>query len=141
MTRPPWDQYFMQIAHMVAQRSTCPRASVGCVIVYAGKFLVSTGYNGAKSGEDHCIDVGCDIVDGHCQRATHAEINALDVAEHVFDFTLKGMTLYSTHAPCYFCASSILASGISRVVYQNAYVPSAGLDLLSKNIQVERIEL
>ena len=74
--RPGWDEYFMQIAHTVGTRATCPRASVGCVLVRDHRIL-TTGYNGAPRGVAHCTEVGCTLVNEHCLRATHAEANAV----------------------------------------------------------------
>ena len=62
MARQSWDYYFMTIAKDVAERSTCPRAAVGAVIVKEHHIL-STGYNGAPAGEPHCTDVGCLMVE------------------------------------------------------------------------------
>lgn len=92
MTRPDWDLYFIRIAKEVASRSTCPRAAVGAVIVQDNRIL-ATGYNGAPTGAPHCTEVGCQVVDGHCIRAVHAEINAIHQAWN-FDVTLEGATLY-----------------------------------------------
>lgn len=76
--RLTWNEYFLQIAEVVAQRATCPRAKCGCVLVDPkSNFILSTGYNGAPPGEPHCIEDGCIMVDNHCQRAIHAEINAI----------------------------------------------------------------
>ena len=58
MARPTWDEYFMEITHLVAKRSTCLRRQVGAVIV-KDKNILATGYNGAPSGVAHCLDVGC----------------------------------------------------------------------------------
>ena len=74
--RPGWDEYFMQIARTVSTRATCPRASVGCVLMRAHRIL-TTGYNGAPRGVAHCTEVGCTLVGEHCLRATHAEANAV----------------------------------------------------------------
>lgn len=60
---PTWEQYFHGIAAAVSLRATCPRASVGAVIVSEGHRILSTGYNGAPPGEAHCLDVGCRIED------------------------------------------------------------------------------
>ncbi|KKM77674.1 hypothetical protein LCGC14_1367660 [marine sediment metagenome] len=53
--RISWDEYFFKIAELVATRATCPRKSVGSVLV-KDKKIIGTGYNGAKSGEPHCLD-------------------------------------------------------------------------------------
>jgi dCMP deaminase len=74
--RPGWDEYFMQIAHTVSSRATCPRAAVGCVLMRDHRIL-TTGYNGAPRGVAHCTEVGCTLVNEHCLRATHAEANAV----------------------------------------------------------------
>ena len=68
----------MLFAEVASRRSTCPRADVGAVIVNPKtNRILSTGYNGAPPGEPHCTDVGCIMEDGHCQRALHAEVNAV----------------------------------------------------------------
>jgi len=92
MSRPDWDLYFIRIAKEVASRSTCPRAAVGAVIVKDNK-IISTGYNGVVSGRPHCEDIGCIMEDGHCQKAVHAEINAIIQATHN-GLALDGATLY-----------------------------------------------
>ncbi|MCB0159778.1 MAG: dCMP deaminase, partial [Caldilineaceae bacterium] len=74
--RPSWDEYFMDIAFTVAQRSTCDRAHVGCVLVRDRRMLC-TGYNGAPAGLPHCDEVGHLMIDGHCVRTLHAEQNAI----------------------------------------------------------------
>lgn len=78
--RPDWDTYFFEMARLVSKRATCPRASIGVVIVDDAHRVISTGYNGARAGEPHCADVGCTIFADHCVRARHAEISALDSA-------------------------------------------------------------
>ena len=70
--RIPWNQYFMLQAVLLSLRSTCERLSVGAILV-RDKRVIAGGYNGAVSGDDHCIDVGCYVVDGHCLRTIHAE--------------------------------------------------------------------
>lgn len=111
-----WDTYFLEIAKVVAKRSTCPRLAVGCVIIMDNK-IVTTGYNGAISGSDHCTDVGCHIVNGHCMRVVHAEVNAL----HQLKEASWLLTLYSTHRPCVHCAVAITRHHIRRVVWEKEY--------------------
>ena len=60
MTRLETDAYFLEIAKTVAQRATCPRRQVGCVLVNSRNHIVATGYNGVPSGFTHCIDVNCE---------------------------------------------------------------------------------
>ncbi len=78
--RPSWDDYFFSLAKLVSTRATCPRASIGVVLVSKDHRVISTGFNGAPAGKDHCADVGCDLFADHCVRATHAEVNAVDGA-------------------------------------------------------------
>ena len=56
--RPSWDQYFLKIAMLVAERATCRRHHVGAVIV-KDKRIMTTGYNGAPSGVKDSIELGC----------------------------------------------------------------------------------
>ena len=117
--RSGWDEYFLNIAMVVASRSTCPRASVGAVIV-RDKRIVATGYNGAPSGEPHCTEVGCLMVDGHCQRVLHAETNAIAQAAR-FGIAVQGATLYywdslNRSRSCTKCAQLTAAAGLTRIV-------------------------
>ncbi|WP_430626492.1 deoxycytidylate deaminase [Sulfobacillus thermotolerans] len=74
--RVSWTEYFGTLSEFVATRSTCPRRAVGAVLVRDHR-VIATGYNGAPSGEPHCLDVGCLIENNHCVRTIHAELNAL----------------------------------------------------------------
>jgi dCMP deaminase len=117
--RPSWDDYFMQIAFTVAQRSTCDRAHVGCVLVRDRRIL-TTGYNGAPAGLPHCDDVGHLLVDGHCVRTLHAEQNAL-IQAALHGVGTVGATAYVTHQPCLTCAKMLINAGVRRVVYAGNY--------------------
>lgn len=117
--RPSWDEYFLQIARTVATRATCPRASVGCVLTRAHRIL-TTGYNGAPRGAAHCFDAGCIVVNDHCQRATHAEANAV-VQAALHGVTVAGATAYCTHQPCVNCSKLLISAGVERIVYEDAY--------------------
>ncbi len=109
----------MEIAHQVASRSTCDRAAVGAVIL-RDKNIISTGYNGAPSGLPHCDEAGHDMVEGHCIRAVHAEINAISqAAKH--GVATHGAGIYVTHFPCYHCFKSIINCGICEVYYHLSY--------------------
>ena len=114
--RPDWDQYFNQIAKAVAERASCPRAKVGAVIVSNDNRILSTGYNGALRGERACYTYGCVIVDAHCQRAIHAEINAVAYAARV-GVPLAGSRLYiyssrGDTTPCRECQKVLSATNI-----------------------------
>lgn len=128
--RPGWDEYFMQIARTVATRATCPRASVGAVLT-RDKRILTTGYNGAPRGVRHCTDVGCMMVDGHCQRATHAEANAI-VQGALHGVSLAGATAYCTHEPCAGCTKLLISAGVTRIVYADAYPDRAASELLAE---------
>jgi len=126
--RPSWDEYFMNIAHVVGERGTCDRGKNGCVIV-RDKRILTTGYAGAPSGLPHCDDVGHlmhtvknpdGIETRHCIRTTHAEQNAI-VQAALHGISLKGSTLYVKFEPCLNCFKSIINSGIKRVVCQKRY--------------------
>lgn len=116
--RTDWDTYFIQLAFQAATRATCPRLQVGAVIVKHNK-IVSTGYNGAPSGEPHCTDEGCLMVGRSCKRTIHAEDNAIS---HSSRLDRAGSTLYLTDNPCIDCADKIVRSGISEVVYSRVYI-------------------
>jgi dCMP deaminase len=117
--RPGWDEYFMQIARTVATRATCPRASVGAVLVRDHRIL-TTGYNGAPRHVAHCSDAGCRIVNGHCVRSTHAEANAI-VQGALHGISLDGATAYATHQPCVGCSKLLISAGVVRIVYDLPY--------------------
>lgn len=116
--RTGWDAYFMGLAHAAAKRSTCPRLHVGAVLVKKNE-LLSSGYNGSPSGEDHCDDVGCLMVEGSCKRTIHAEENALLRASFL---KRVGSTIYITDTPCIACATRIASKGVAEVVYDRDYI-------------------
>ena len=117
--RLSWDKYFMEIAKMVAKRSTCDRRNVGAVIV-KDKNILSTGYNGSPKGLPHCDEAGHEISDGHCVRTIHAEANALiQAAKH--GVAVDGAVMYLTDSPCYDCFKMLVTSGIKEVVYGEYY--------------------
>lgn len=136
MERESWDAYFMRMARMVASRSTCPRASVGCVLCIDNR-IVSTGYNGAIAGAPHCADVGCDMRNGHCTRTVHAEANAIADAARRGAVTWGG-TAYITHAPCINCAKLLVSAGVQRIVYSNEYDDGSNMEFLNSAWWVER---
>ena len=118
--RPSKNEYFMQLARTVATRSTCPKAQVGAVIVRDGS-IISTGYNGAPVGEAHCDEAGHnESPDGHCQRAVHAELNAILQAAK-FGNATNGSSLFITHFPCNHCLKALRNAGILEINYENSY--------------------
>ena len=135
--RPSWDAYFMELAEVVAKRSTCPRRHVGAVLVRDRRIL-ATGYNGAPPGFPHCTEVGCLMQDGHCVRTIHAEANAiLQAALH--GVTVRGSTLYTTATPCLHCAKLLIGAGVVRVVYRDWYPDPRAVEFLqTAGIPLER---
>lgn len=117
--RKDWDEYFIDIAHKVKERSTCPRLRVGAVVVKNNR-IKGTGYNGSPSGMAHCNEVGCLMSDNHCKRTIHAEVNAILECSPE---ERKDATIYVTAQPCAECAKIIINSGIKRVVYSQEYEP------------------
>lgn len=113
--RPTWDDYFIEMARLAATRATCPRRRVGTVLVRDNR-LIATGYNGAVRGAPHCDDVGCLMVDGHCVRTVHSELNAL-LQCALNGVSSAGATLYCTDFPCINCAKAIVQGGVRRLVY------------------------
>ncbi len=117
--RASWNRYFMNLAVQAATRSTCPRKHVGAVIV-RDKSVLSTGYNGSIRGADHCTEVGCMMVNGHCVRTVHAEANALiQAAAH--GVRLEGAEIYVTASPCFDCFKLIANAGIRRIYFGEFY--------------------
>lgn len=128
--RPGWDEYFMEVARTVATRATCPRASVGCVLVRDHRIL-TTGYNGAPRGVAHCSDVGCTVVDGHCLRAMHAEANAI-VQGALHGVGLQGAIAYCTHQPCVHCSKLLISAGVAKIVFGEDYPDAVAAGLLAE---------
>lgn len=146
--RPDWDQYFMEIAGIVAKRSTCIRRNVGSLIVKE-KRILSTGYNGAPSGLPHCADIGCirearGIAPGERHelcRGLHAEQNAIIQAAY-HGVSIAGGILYSTHLPCSICAKMIVNAGIGQVFYLEGYPDDLATQLIAESgIIVKQISL
>lgn len=139
--RPSWHEYFIGMAFAAADRGTCPRAKVGAVLVYDSQYPITTGFNGAKSKEKHCTEVGCKIVGGACRRTIHAECNAINIARDILNFDVVGTSLYCTHAPCLACATYLSNCGIQAVYYCLPYRITDGLDYLSEvGIKTEEVD-
>lgn len=127
MQRPGWDDYFMDIAHVVASRANCRRRKVAAVIV-KDRRVISTGYNGTPRGVKNCFDGGCprcagDAASGEDLGACiccHAEENAVSQAAY-HGIAVREATLYSTLSPCLLCAKMLINAGIREVVYEDEY--------------------
>jgi dCMP deaminase len=144
--RPSWEEYFLEMAGLVAKRSTCLRRSVGAVLV-RDKRILATGYNGAPSGLRHCVEIGClrlelKIPSGERHelcRALHAEQNAL-IQSSLHGISVKGATLYATTQPCVICAKMLINAGIKEIVISEGYPDKLAMDFLKQaKIKVRKI--
>ena len=138
MGRASWDEYFMDIAVVVARRSTCPRKHVGSVIV-RDKTILSTGYNGSVRGLPHCDEVGHMMVDGHCVRTIHAEVNAIIQAAKNGS-RIDGASIYVTASPCWNCFKAICNVGINRIIFEEFYRDERIFEV-SQTLGIELVEL
>jgi dCMP deaminase len=144
--RLPWDEYFLKIAMIVAERSTCRRHNMGAVIV-KNKRLLTTGYNGAPAGLKDCHELGClrdelDIPSGKNHeicRAIHAEQNAI-IQAGLHGVNIHDSTVYCTHSPCVLCAKMLINAGIKRYVTYNHYPDKEALELF-KQANIEFVVL
>jgi dCMP deaminase len=145
--RPGWDEYFLEIARLVARRSTCLRRKVGALVVKDRRIL-ATGYNGTPSGIRHCADVGClreklKIPSGERHelcRGLHAEQNVLLQAS-LHGVSLKESTIYVTNQPCIICAKMIINAGVKEVVMADHYPDALALSFLKEaKIKVRRVK-
>lgn len=131
MSRPNSDEYFLKVAAVVAERSTCRRHNVGAVAV-KDKHILSTGYNGAPSGLQDCLTLGClrdelKIPSGtrhEICRAVHAEQNVI-IQAALHGVSLEGATVYATHTPCVLCAKMLTNARIKRYVSFGKYADNS----------------
>lgn len=138
--RPSWDEYFLKLAMLVSERATCPRMHCGCVLV-KDKRILSTGYNGSIPGDVHCEDDGCYIVDNHCIRTIHAEMNAL-LQCSVHGVSTQGATAYVTNMPCTNCAKSLVTAGIKEIVIFSDYHNTQAEEFLAiAKVPIRRLQM
>jgi dCMP deaminase len=136
----------MEIARVVATRSTCLRRQVGAVLVKE-KRILTTGYNGAPRGLSHCLEVGClreqlGIPPGERQelcRGLHAEQNAIIQAAY-YGVSIEGATLYCTHQPCITCAKMLINAGIKKIIFEEPY-PDELAERMLREAKVEIIKI
>lgn len=144
--RPSWEETFMSIARIVAQRSTCLRRKVGAVLVKSNR-IIATGYNGAPKGLAHCAQTGgclrnqLGVESGQRHelcRAVHAEENCI-IQAATFGVSTDGAVLYSTHFPCSLCTRTLINAGIRKIYYKDGYPDELAMRLLNEtNITVRR---
>ena len=144
LSRPNSDEYFLKIASVVAERSTCRRHHVGAVAV-RNKHILATGYNGAPAGLKDCLELGClrdemNIPSGTRQeicRGIHAEQNVI-IQASLHGVNLEGSTIYATHTPCRLCAKMLVNAKIKRYVSYGKYDDNSFVDLFTEaEIQVD----
>lgn len=137
--RPGYDEYFMKIAKIVAERSTCLRRAVGALVVKEGRIL-ATGYNGAPKGLKHCEELGClreqlKVPSGERHelcRGVHAEQNAV-IQAAVFGVSIKDGIVYTTHFPCSVCVKILINAEIKEIVYAEGYPDELAKKLLAES--------
>ena len=138
VTRPDIDEYFLKIASVVAERSTCRRHRVGAVAV-KDKHILVTGYNGAASGLKDCLELGClrdemGIPSGtrhEICRGIHAEQNVI-IQASLHGVSLEGATIYVTHTPCVLCAKMLVNAKIKRLVTFGTYADDSFMNLFKE---------
>ncbi len=144
MNRPDIEEYFLKIAAVVAERSTCRRHHVGAVAV-RNKHILSTGYNGAPSGARDCLELGClrdelKIPSGtrhEICRGIHAEQNVI-IQASLHGVSLEGSTIYATHTPCNLCAKMLVNAKIKRLVSFGSYNDDSFIELFREaGVEVE----
>ncbi len=148
MERPDWDEYFMKMADLAAERSTCLRRQVGAILVKERQIL-ATGYNGAPRGVEHCEKTGClrqkrGVPSGEKHeicRGVHAEQNL--VAQSAFHgVKTEGSTVYCTNQPCVICAKLLINAGVDKIFYQEGYDDPFTKKLLDNSgIEMEKFSI
>ncbi len=138
LTRPAADEYFLKIASVVAERSTCRRHHIGAVAV-RDKHILTTGYNGAPSGLKDCLELGClrdemNIPSGERHeicRGIHAEQNVI-IQAALHGVSLEESTIYATHTPCVLCAKMLVNAKIKQFVSFGKYSDDTFIDLFQE---------
>ena len=139
MNRPSWDEYFMQITHLVASRATCLRRKVGAILV-RDKRILTTGYNGPPAGLPHCDELGGCLRDKlgvasgerhELSRAVHAEQNAI-IQAAVHGISIEGATLYATNQPCSLCTKMLVNAGIREFVIADGYPDDLAREIMEQ---------
>ena len=142
-----WEEYFIKIAKLVAERSSCSRPKKGAVIV-KDKMIISTGYNGTPRGIKNCNEGGCAVCNAPARKSgtnlgecicVHAEENAIIQAAYQ-GVSTKGATMFSSYCPCWYCAKSIINAGIVKVYYNKAYAMDNRTIALFKEAGVELVK-
>ena len=136
MSRPTFNEVYMDVVEVIARRSTCLRKKVGAVVV-VDRRIISHGYNGVVSGENHCCDTGQCLKDKagreEYKPCVHAEQNAICLCAKR-GLAVKGATLYVNADICITCAKLIISCEMARVVVRRDFKGSSeGIDFLANN--------
>ncbi|GAB6110802.1 deoxycytidylate deaminase [Desulfomicrobium escambiense] len=145
--RIPWPQYFMNIAYLVAERSTCLRRKVGALAV-KDKRILATGYNGAPAGLTHCLEIGClreklGIPSGQRHelcRALHAEQNVI-IQAAIHGVSIEGADIFCTTQPCILCAKMLINCRVRAIHFAEGYPDDMSREMLDEaGIPYHRME-
>ncbi len=136
--RLSWHEYYMRIARLVSERSTCLRRRVGAIAV-KDKRILATGYNGAPSGMKHCLDIGClreqmNIPSGHRHelcRGLHAEQNII-IQAAVHGVSICGASIYCTTQPCLICSKMLINCQIREIYFADGYPDELAQQMLDE---------
>lgn len=133
LSKPVWG---LELAHVVSKQATCKRRQVGAVLFREDWSPISFGYNGAPRGNSHCSEAGCLMVDGHCKRCVHAEVNALLFASG----DTQNSILCVTTLPCWDCYLKCLQVGVGQIYYRDDYWGDSAERVLSCT-QIPKVQL
>ncbi len=145
--RMPWPDYFMRIAYLVSERSTCTRRRVGCVAV-RDKRILATGYNGAPSGIRHCLDIGClreelGVPSGERHeicRGLHAEQNVI-IQAALHGVSIQGAEIFCTTQPCLICAKMLINCQVSAINFAEGYPDDLSQSMIAEaGVRFERLD-
>jgi len=137
MSRMKRKEYYMRMALLAAERATCKRKKVGCILTYKNR-VVATGYCGVPSGVPHCTDTECLIYDGHCIQTVHAEINCLSTLQNSYD----NLICYVTTQPCLNCYKALVSFGVKQIYYYEPYSDIARDKLITVyRVEMERVKI
>ena len=133
--RLSWDEYFAKIVKVTAERSSCERLHVGCLLIKDNR-IISQGYNGHLQGAPHTSMVR----NNHEQATVHAEQNAIcDCAKR--GVSCKEATAYVTHYPCIICTRLLLAAGIKEIKYLEDYKNDELVEVFTNQLNVSVLKI
>ncbi len=134
------DCRYLRMAHIWAENSYCRRRKVGAIIV-KDKMIISDGYNGTPAGFENVCEDENGVTKPY---VLHAEANAITKVARSNNSS-DGATLYVTASPCVECAKLIIQSGIRRVVFNELYRITDGVELLERAgvecVHIEEIDI